>query len=120
MPQHPQGHVFYRNMARPYPIIERGEGVYLYDADGRCYLDASGGPLVVNIGHGVRSVAEAMAAQAAQVAYVHGERFTTAALETYSRRLAARGPLSDPRFYYLSGGAEAGAAAVTLGRQLPV
>ena len=120
MPQHPQGHVFYRNMARAYPVVERGEGVYLYDADGRRYLDASGGPLVVNIGHGVRSVAEAMAAQAAQVAYVHGERFTTAALEAYSERLAARVPLLDPRFYYLSGGAEAVEAAVKFARQLQV
>ena len=120
MPQHPQGHVFYRSMDRAYPVIERGEGVTLYDVDGRAYLDASGGPLVVNIGHGVRSVAEAMAAQAAQVAYVHGERFTTAALETYSRRLAARVPLPDPRFYYLSGGAEAVEAAVKFARQLQV
>ncbi len=120
MPQHPEGHVFYRNMARAYPVIERGEGVTLYDAGGRRYLDASGGPLVVNIGHGVRSVAEAMAAQAAQVAYVHGERFTTAALEAYSERLAARVPLLDPRFYYLSGGAEAVEAAVKFARQLQV
>ncbi len=120
MPQHPEGHVFYRNMARAYPVIERGEGVTLYGADGRRYLDASGGPLVVNIGHGVRSVAEAMAAQAAQVAYVHGERFTTAALEAYSGRLAARVPLPDPRFYYLSGGAEAVEAAVKFARQLQV
>ena len=120
MPQHPDGHVFYRNMARAYPVIDHGEGVTLYDADGRRYLDASGGPLVVNIGHGVRSVAEAMAAQAAQVAYVHGERFTTAALEAYSRRLAARVPLPDPRFYYLSGGAEAVEAAVKFARQLQV
>ncbi len=120
MPQHPQGHIFYRNMAHHYPVIDHGEGVYLYDTDGRRYLDASGGPLVVNIGHGVRSVAEAMAAQAARVAYVHGERFTTAALEAYSRRLAARVPLPDPRFYYLSGGAEAVEAAIKFARQLQV
>jgi len=120
MPQHPEGHVFYRNMARAYPVIDHGEGVYLYDTGGRRYLDASGGPLVVNIGHGVRSVAEAMAAQAARVAYVHGERFTTAAIEAYSLRLAARVPLPDPRFYYLSGGAEAVEAAVKFARQLQV
>ena len=120
MPQHPEGHVFYRNLARAYPVVDHGEGVTLYDVDGRRYLDASGGPLVVNIGHGVRSVAEAMAAQAAQVAYVHGGRFTTAAVESYSQRLAARVPLPDPRFYYLSGGAEAVEAAVKFARQLQV
>jgi len=116
--KHPQGHVFYRSMAHDYPIIERGEGVYLYDTEGRCYLDASGGPLVVNIGHGVKSVAEAIAAQAAKVAYVHGSLFTTAVLEAYSERLAAKVPLPAARFFYLSSGSEAMETAVKFARQL--
>ena len=37
MRSYPQGHVFYRVMAHEYPLIERGEGVYLYDAEGRRY-----------------------------------------------------------------------------------
>ena len=40
-------HVFYRRLAHSYPVIDRGEGIYLYGAQGRRYLDASGGPLVV-------------------------------------------------------------------------
>lgn len=118
MSKHPQGHVFYRKMSHDYPVIDRGEGVYLYDTNGRRYLDASGGPLVSNIGHGVASVAQAMAAQATQVAYVHGGMFTTAALETYSDRLAEKTPLADPRFFYLSGGAEVVESAMKFARQL--
>jgi adenosylmethionine-8-amino-7-oxononanoate aminotransferase len=98
--KHPQEHVIYRKKAHTYPIIERGQGVYLYDTIGRRYLDASAGPLAVNMGHGVKSVAEAMARQAAQVAYVHGNRFSAAALEAYSDRLAPRLPLPDPRLYF--------------------
>ena len=120
MPRHPDGHVFYRAMEHAYPLIDHGQGVYLFDTDGRRYLDASGGPLVVNIGHGVRAVAEAMAAQAARAAYVHGSLFSTPVLEAYSRRLAAHVPLAEPRFYYLSGGAEAVEAAVKFARQLQV
>jgi adenosylmethionine-8-amino-7-oxononanoate aminotransferase len=120
MVQHPQGHVFYRKMGHDYPIVERGEGVYLYDADGRRYIDASGGPIVVNVGHGVAEIVEAMAHQAAQVAYVHGNLFTTAALETYSQRLAPRVPLPEPRFYYLTGGAEAIETACKFARQVQV
>lgn len=120
MPRHPEGHVFYRSMGHTYPVIDRGEGVYLYDTAGRRYMDATGGPLVVNIGHGVRSVAEAIGAQAARAAYVHGSLFTTEVLETYSRRLAGHVPLADPRFYYLSGGGEAVEAAVKFARQLQV
>ena len=117
MSKHPQGHVFYRRMAHDYPAIERGKGVYLYDAQGRRYIDASGGPLVVNVGHGVESIAQAMAHQAAQVAYVHGSLFTTNVLETYSQRLAAKVPLLDARFFYLSSGSEAVETALKFVRQ---
>src|ERR1700719_4804432 len=45
------------------PRIVRGEGSYLYDASGRRYLDGSGGPAAVSIGHGHREVNAAIAAQ---------------------------------------------------------
>jgi adenosylmethionine-8-amino-7-oxononanoate aminotransferase len=118
MSKHPQGHVFYRRMDHDYPAIERGEGVYLYDAGGRRYIDASGGPVLVNVGHGVESIAQAMARQAAQVAYVHGSLFTTGALEAYSRRLAEKVPLPEARFFYLSSGSEAVETALKFVRQV--
>lgn len=118
MVKHPQGHVFYRKMAHHYPVIQRGEGVYLYDTEGRRYLDASGGPLVVNVGHGVGSIADAMAAQAHSIAYVHGNQFTTSAVEDLSERLAARVPIPDPRFFYLSSGSEAVETALKFVRQV--
>jgi adenosylmethionine-8-amino-7-oxononanoate aminotransferase len=37
-----------------YPIIDYGKGVYLYDLEGKEYLDVSSGAVIVNIGHGVR------------------------------------------------------------------
>ncbi len=107
-------------MAHDYPVIERGEGVYLYGTEGRRYLDASGGPLVVNVGHGVQEIVEAIAEQAAQVAYVHGNVFTTTALETYSERLAPKVPLPAPRFFYLSSGSEAIETAIKFARQVQV
>ncbi len=118
MSRHPEGHVFYRRMGHDYPTIVRGEGVYLYDDEGRRYIDASGGPLVVNVGHGVASIAQAMAAQAEQVAYVHGSLFTTAPLEAYSTRLARHVPLDAPRFFYLSSGSEAVETAFKFVRQV--
>ena len=110
--------MFYRDMGHDYPEIVRGEGVYLYDANGKQYIDASGGPLVVSVGHGVASIARAMAAQAERVAYVHGSLFTTEALETYSERLAPKVPLREPRFYYLSSGSEAVETALKFARQV--
>jgi len=113
-------HVFYRRIGHPHPTAVRGEGVYLWDADGKRYVDASGGPILVNIGHGVKEVARAVGEQAAAVAYVHGSAFTTGPLETYSDRLAALVPLPDPRFFYMTSGSEAVETAVKFARQVQV
>jgi adenosylmethionine-8-amino-7-oxononanoate aminotransferase len=54
-----------RSWATDWPTIARGEGIYLYDTDGKRYIDGSGGSsAVTSIGHGVAEVWEAMAAQA--------------------------------------------------------
>ena len=113
-------YVVYRRMAHLHPLIERGEGVYLWDTEGRRYIDGSGGAAVVNIGHGVAEVVQAMAEQAASAAYVHGTMFTTDALETHSEQLAALVPMPDPRFYYMTSGSEAVETAIKFARQLQV
>ncbi|MGC8874050.1 MAG: aminotransferase class III-fold pyridoxal phosphate-dependent enzyme, partial [Chloroflexia bacterium] len=115
-----ESHVFLRRTAFPHPTAVHGEGIYLWDAAGRRYIDGSGGPVVVNIGHGVSEVVRAMAEQAQAVAYVHGSLFTTTALETYSARLAPHVPLEQPRFYFLTSGSEAIEAAIKFARQLQV
>jgi len=118
--RHPEGHVFYRRMDHARPMAVRGEGVYLFDADGRRYIDASGGPVLVNIGHGVNEVVEAMAEQARQVAYVHATMFTSQAIEDYSAALAEVVPLPAARFFYLCSGSEATETAVKFARQVQV
>ena len=50
--------------------IARSEGVWLYTDEGQQILDAAGGAIVVNIGHGRREVAEAYAREAERAAYV--------------------------------------------------
>lgn len=115
---HPQGHVFYRKMSRQRPRLSHGEGVYLFDDEGKRYLDASGGPLVVNVGHGRKEVADAIARQASAVGYAHGMMFTTSALEEYCEELASVVPLERPRFYLLSSGSEVVEASIKLARQI--
>ncbi|MBS1249639.1 MAG: Adenosylmethionine-8-amino-7-oxononanoate aminotransferase [Chloroflexi bacterium] len=115
---HPHGHVFYRRMSHLHPMIQRGEGVYLYDSEGKRYLDGSGGPMVANIGHGVERVAKAMAKQASQAAYIHATMFTSEAIEKYSTALAEITPIPEARFYFLSSGSEVIEAAIKLARQV--
>jgi adenosylmethionine-8-amino-7-oxononanoate aminotransferase len=115
---HPDGNVFYRKMAHARPRAVKAEGCWIEDEDGKRYLDASGGPLVVNIGHGRAEVVEAMREQAAACAYVHASMFTTTALEAYSAALAKRVPMAHPRFYFLSSGSEVVEASIKLARQV--
>ncbi len=115
---HPQGHVFYRKMGFARPKISHGEGIYLFDDTGKRYIDGSGGPLVVNVGHGRTEVVEAIAKQAQAVAYAHAIMFTSEPAEQFSAELAKIVPLPDARFYYLSSGSEVVEAAIKLARQI--
>ena len=81
-----QSSVLYRDLGRAYPTIVRGEGVYLWDTEGRRYIDGSGGSsAVTSIGHGVQEIADAMAAQARKVAFVPMHLFTSEPLEALAR-----------------------------------
>jgi adenosylmethionine-8-amino-7-oxononanoate aminotransferase len=99
------------------PPIARGEGIYLWDAAGRRYLDASSGPVVSNLGHGNPRVLAAMRAQAEQVTFAYPGLFESeanVALADVVCRLA--GPGLD-RAFFVSGGSEATEAAIKLARQ---
>lgn len=112
----PPSQVFHRTLGRPLPEIARAEGARLWDTEGHTYLDGSGGAVVVNVGHGRREVAEAMARQAGSAAYVHGTQFTSGVLEEYARRLAPHAPGDCRRLYLVSGGSEANETAVKMAR----
>ncbi|GGK40077.1 adenosylmethionine-8-amino-7-oxononanoate aminotransferase [Pilimelia terevasa] len=99
-------HVFGRGGADA-PVVARARGCRIWDTGGRSYLDASGGAIVVGVGHGVAAVADAVAAQARQVAYAHGTVFRSAVVEEYADALAPLLPVDDPRVYPVSGGSEA-------------
>src|SRR3954452_3610584 len=110
--RYPESHVFYRKLSRQYPRIVRGDGCYLYDDQGRRYLDGSGGAYVVNVGHGVREIAEAVACQAGQLAYVSCTAFTQDAVEEFAAELAALCPCDLDIVYPLGSGSEAVEAAL--------
>lgn len=114
--QYPESKVFHRPLGRALPAISRGEGALLWDTEGRRYIDGSGGAVVVNVGHGRREIAAAMARQAEAAAYVHGTQFTSEVLEEYARRLAPHVPIDGARLYLVSGGSEANETAVKMAR----
>jgi adenosylmethionine-8-amino-7-oxononanoate aminotransferase len=109
-------HVFPRVLGRDLPTAVRAEGASIWDAEGKRYLDAAGGAVVVGIGHGDPDVVRAMAEQAEQVGYVHGTQFTTESLELYAKELATLLPMDEARIYPVSGGSEAVETALKLAR----
>lgn len=115
--RYPRGHVFYRNLHHSYPLISHGQGTYLYDTDGKKYLDASGGAAVVNIGHGVKEVAEAIFSQAQKVGYISGMHFSHSPVENLAEQLAELLPFSEGKVYFLTSGSEAVEASMKLARQ---
>jgi adenosylmethionine-8-amino-7-oxononanoate aminotransferase len=98
------------------PVAVGAHGTTIVDADGREYLDAAGGAIVVNVGHGRAEIAAVMAAQAARLAYAHGSAFTTEPLEAYAREVAVHLPVDDPAIFPVSGGSEAIETALKLAR----
>ena len=116
--------VFPRSFRKTYPEAVRAEDCYIFTADGRKILDACGGAAVVSIGHGVASVANAIADQARSVAYVHSSQFANYP----SRELAIillglapgnfrESPDGSGRVLFTSGGSEATETALKLCRQ---
>lgn len=112
------GNVFPRKLDQPLPTAVRAEGLWIVDSEGKRYLDASGGPVLVNVGHGREEIARAVYEQILQCDYVHGTMFTTAAVENLAGALAAHAPPGIDRFYFLSGGGEAVETAIKLARQI--
>ena len=101
------GRVFQRVVGGELPAAARAEGCTIWDTQGHAYLDAAGGAIVVNVGHGRQSVVEAMARQAGAFTYVHGTTFTSEPLESYARAVGRYLPVDDPAIYPVSGGSEA-------------
>jgi hypothetical protein len=101
------GRVFQRVLKGALPYAARAEGATIWDKDGRAYLDAAGGAIVVNVGHGRQSIVDAMERQARAFTYVHGTTFTSEPLEAYARAVGAHLPVDDPAIYPVSGGSEA-------------
>ena len=96
--------------------------MYVWDADGKRYLDLAGSAAVNFIGHGVQEIAAAMAEQAAKLEFVHTSQFTTPIAEEYAKELLefAGDHFEDGAVYFTCGGSESIETALKLARQYQV
>jgi adenosylmethionine-8-amino-7-oxononanoate aminotransferase len=110
------GGYFPRSPRGEYLVVDRGEGIYLYDKSGRRFIDGSSGAAVACLGHAHPRMVAALATQAARVAFAHTSVWVSEPLMELADRLVAR--TSDPgsRVYFASGGSEAVETALKLVR----
>lgn len=97
------------------PVIKYGEGVYLYDYDGKRWLDFSSGLMNVNIGHGDQRVTEAVAKQMQEVSFVTPSCVTKARGEL-GKKLASISPKGLNKSLFTVCGASAIENAIKLAR----
>jgi adenosylmethionine-8-amino-7-oxononanoate aminotransferase len=89
------------------PIIVRGEGAYIYDAQGKRYLDGLAGLFVSQLGHGRTELAEAAAKQAKELAFMPLWSYAHPSAIELAARVASHAPGDLNRVFFTSGGGEA-------------
>jgi adenosylmethionine-8-amino-7-oxononanoate aminotransferase len=109
--------ILHRQIHATLPVAVGGNGVELFDSEGRPYIDASGGAAVSCLGHGHPDVVAALHAQADKLAYAHTSFFTTEPAEALADRLIEDAPEGLSHVYFVSGGSEAVEAALKMARQ---
>lgn len=88
----PESALLKQRLDKVYPTVSHGDGVFLFDVEGRKYLDGSSGAMTASVGHGVAEIAEALRDQAARVAFTYRTQFTSLPTEALACRLAELAP----------------------------
>ena len=112
----PASHLFYQSRLTR-PMLDRAEGVYLWDTDGRRWLDGSSGAMVSNIGHSNPAVLAAMRQQMDKATFGYRLHFQNQPAEDLAALTASLMPKGLDRVFFVSGGSEAVESAVKFARQ---
>ena len=116
MTERPPSHLFYQGRQRR-PVLDQARGIYMWDVDGKRYIDGSSGAMVCNIGHSNPNVLAAMRAQMERSTFGYRLHFETEASEALARKTAELLPGELDRVFFVSGGSEAVESALKLARQ---
>jgi adenosylmethionine-8-amino-7-oxononanoate aminotransferase len=116
MSHRPKSHLFYQSRQRR-PVLDQARGIYMWDVDGKRYIDGSSGAMVCNIGHSNERVLEAMRRQMEKSTFGYRLHFETEAAERLAEKVAALAPDGLEKVFFVSGGSEAVESAIKLARQ---
>ncbi|MEP7029582.1 MAG: aminotransferase class III-fold pyridoxal phosphate-dependent enzyme, partial [Pseudolabrys sp.] len=110
-------HILHRQINHEYPVAVSGRGILIRDAQGKDYIDASGGAAVSCLGHSHPDIIAALRAQLDTLEYAHTSFFTTRVAEELADDLVGHAPPCIGHVMFLSGGSEAIEAALKMARQ---
>lgn len=100
-----------------YPVAVKGEGIYLYDRDGKKYIDGSSGAVTASIGHGIREIIDAMTEQAEKVSFTYRSQFTNEPAEELAYELSTLCPGNLNWSFFVGSGSEATETAMKIAIQ---
>ncbi|MGL1921788.1 MAG: aspartate aminotransferase family protein [Hyphomicrobiales bacterium] len=116
MSQNKQSNLFYQ-ASNSRPMLDYAKGIYLYDIDGKKYLDGSSGAMVSNIGHSNPNVLAAMKKQMDKATFGYRLHFQNEPAERLASMTAELMPDGLDRVFFVSGGSEAVESCIKLARQ---
>jgi adenosylmethionine-8-amino-7-oxononanoate aminotransferase len=108
--------LFYQTKS-PRPMLDRAEGIYMWDVNGKRYIDGSSGAMVSNLGHSNPAVLDAMRAQMDKSTFGYRLHFQTNSSEELAAKTAALAPEGMNKVFFVSGGSEAVESTLKLARQ---
>ncbi|MBT2618856.1 MULTISPECIES: aspartate aminotransferase family protein [unclassified Bacillus (in: firmicutes)] len=112
-----RNHLIKPTLDHDYPTISHGNGIYLYDTDGKQYIDGSSGAVTASTGHGVLDIVEAMTEQARKVSFAYRSHFTSGAAEALAKKLSELAPGDLNWSFFVNSGSEATETAMKIAIQ---
>jgi adenosylmethionine-8-amino-7-oxononanoate aminotransferase len=110
-----ESHVFrVTGWNKDYPVAAYGKGIYLYDTEGKRYLDSIAGTHVSSIGYGVEEIGAAMAKQSSKLNFVHKAQFTNEPQEALATKIVEMAPNGMNRVTFSTGGSTANEMAIQM------
>lgn len=104
-------------LGQQYPIAASAKGIYIYDQDGKKYIDGSSGAVTVSIGHGVQEVIDETLAQAEKISFSYRSQFTNEPAEKLAEKLSQLAPGNLNWSFFVNSGSEATETAMKIAIQ---
>ena len=108
--------VFYPFLNKSFVTAVKGEGIYIYDSEGKRYIDGSSGAMTANLGHGLREVTGRIKNQMDTLSFTYRTQFTNLPVEELSIKIASLAPKPLSKVHYVNSGSEATESAMKLAK----